>query len=75
MPASRFGPTRFMSIGHASKLTEKDVAHIKWLLGETDEPGVAIAVRFGVSKSMISKINAGERWGWVDPLDREPDAT
>lgn len=65
MPASPFGPTKWMSIGHAKKLTEADVVEIKRALRD-GVPAVIIARDYGVSKSMISRIGTGARWSWVE---------
>jgi hypothetical protein len=65
MPASPFGPTKWMSTGHATKLTEEDVVLIKQALRD-GVPAVELAHLFDVSKSMISRIRSGDRWAWVE---------
>jgi len=55
-----------MSEGHASKLTEADVAEIKRRLLQ-GERQVDVARHYNVSRSMISRIWTGERWAWVSP--------
>lgn len=46
-----------------AKLTEEAVREIRSLIGKR-VPHRAIAARFRVDPSMISKIKAGKAWGW-----------
>jgi hypothetical protein len=48
---------------NGSKLKEKDVLEIRSLLGHMKHR--EIAERYGVATSVISRIKAGTRWGWL----------
>ena len=47
---------------HSMKLTYDKIQEIKKALKETDETGMSLANRFGVSKDTITSINVGRSW-------------
>jgi hypothetical protein len=51
--------------------SEAVVANIKWL-AHAGVPQQDIADHYGISHTMVSKINLGETWGWVTPLEPPP---
>lgn len=48
----------------SSKLKEEDAREIRRMRGR--ETQVSLAMRFGVSQSVVSKIQLGEAWAWMD---------
>lgn len=47
-----------------AKLTEMDVQEIRAILGTRSQ--CSIAIRFGVSDALVSRIKTGKSWGWLD---------
>jgi group I intron endonuclease len=50
------------NFGHPMKLTYDKVEEIRIALKETNETGLSLANRFGVSKDTITSINVGRSW-------------
>jgi len=68
--------TRTENLRWASKLNEEDVLEIRDILSEGGTTQRALAERFGVSKQLIGRINAGEVWRGVHRKDlRDTRAT
>ena len=66
--AARIGllrPMRGESNGR-SKLTKRDVAEIRSLQGIVGAR--AIAIRFGVARSLVQRIHQGRAWAWPEDL-------
>ena len=57
----------------ATSLTDADVSRIKARL-RAGWPQTALAVRYGVRKSLISRIATGECWGWLAAVEGAFDA-
>ena len=57
----------------AASLTNVEVTGIKARL-RAGWPQAALAARYGVQKSLISRIATGECWGWLAPADGAFDA-
>tara|TARA_B100000579_G_scaffold436964_2_gene464643 strand:- start:411 stop:1358 length:948 start_codon:yes stop_codon:yes gene_type:complete len=55
------------------KLTEKDVAEIKWLLKNTDLNQNDISKRYGVVQSHVSQIHLGLKWKHIMPKEPKED--
>jgi len=50
----------------ATSLTDADVAQMKARL-RAGWPQVAVAARYGVGRSLVSRVATGASWGWLDP--------
>jgi hypothetical protein len=54
----------------ATSLTDADVAQMKARL-RAGWPQVAVAARYGVGRSLVSRVATGTSWGWLDPAPGE----
>jgi hypothetical protein len=54
----------------ATSLTDADVAQMKARL-RAGWPQVAVAARYGVGRSLISRVATSTSWGWLDPAPGE----
>lgn len=60
-------PVRWGEEANSAKLKEHQVLEIKQLLAAQQLSHREIAMLFGVSRSLVGRINSGECWAWLAP--------
>ncbi len=58
----RDGTAQTGTKAHSSKLTEEDVRAIR----RSNETGVALRRRYGISSAQVSRVRTGKNWAWLD---------
>jgi hypothetical protein len=53
----------------SARLTEREVAKIKWLLINDQSTNKEIQEQYDISSPTVCHIKRGRTWGWVQPVE------